>query len=227
MSKHDQIDQTEEKFHEIEEGLNSAEQFMEKNSKNLTMGFGALFILAVAIIGYFKYYKAPREQQARVEVFVAQNNFDRDSFDLALNGDGSGNSGFLDIMEDYSGTSTANMAHYYAGISYLHMGKYEEAIKYLSDFSTEDQMLKPISIGAQGDAYAGLDKADKAIEMYVKAANSVENNMTTPIYLFKAAKLSELKGDKTNALKYLEVIENDYPKSNEARVVKKYIERLK
>lgn len=74
MSKHDQKDQTEEKFHEIEEGLNSAEQFMEKNSRKLTMGFGALFILAVAIIGYFKYYKAPREQQARVEVFVAQNN---------------------------------------------------------------------------------------------------------------------------------------------------------
>ncbi|MDC1105474.1 tetratricopeptide repeat protein [Prolixibacteraceae bacterium] len=227
MSKHDQTDQVDEKFHEIEESLNSAEVFMEKNSKKLTIGFGALFILAVVIIGYFKYYKAPREERARVEVFVAQNNFDRDSFDLALNGDGSGNSGFLDIIESYSGTPTANMANYYAGISYLHLGKNEDAIKYLSDFSTDDRMLKPISIGAQGDAYAQMDNTDKAIEMYVMAANSIKNEMTTPRYLFKAAKLSEIAGDKTNAVKYLEIIKKDYPKSNEARLVNKYIERLK
>ncbi|QZT38813.1 tetratricopeptide repeat protein [Halosquirtibacter xylanolyticus] len=227
MSKHDQTDQVDEKFHEIEESLNSAEVFMEKNSKKLTMGFGALFLLAVVIIGYFKYYKAPREEKARVEVFVAQNNFERDSFDIALNGDGSGNSGFLDIIDNYGGTPTANMANYYAGISYLQLGKYEDAIKYLSDFSTDDRMLKPIAIGAQGDAYAQLDNTTKAVEMYVKAANSVKNDMTTPLYLFKAAKLSEMNGDKANAVKYLEIVKKDYPKSNEARVVNKYIERLK
>ncbi|QZE13653.1 tetratricopeptide repeat protein [Halosquirtibacter laminarini] len=227
MSKHDQNDQMDEKFHEIEEGLNTAEQFMEKNSKRLTIGFGTLFLLAVVIICYFKYYKAPREGKARTEVFVAQNNFDRDSFDLALNGDGSGNSGFLDIIDDFSGTPTANMANYYAGISYLHLGQYEDAIKYLSAFSTEDRMLKPISIGAQGDAYSQLKQEDKAIEMYIKAANSIKNDMTTPLYLFKAVKLIEIKGNKTKAIELLEQIKNDYPKSNEARIVNKYIERLK
>jgi hypothetical protein len=52
-------------------------------------------------------------------MMLAQQQFEKDSFQLALTNPGGGYSGFLDIIDSYSGTKTANLAKYYAGICYL------------------------------------------------------------------------------------------------------------
>jgi tetratricopeptide (TPR) repeat protein len=121
----------------------------------------------------------------------AQNYFQKDSFNLALNGDGN-YSGFLDIIDDYGRTKPGKLARYYAGISYLHLGKYKEAIEYLEDFKTDDPLLQPVKIGATGDAYAELGNKEKALKLYLEAADENKNTFTTPIYYLKAGRLSGL-----------------------------------
>jgi hypothetical protein len=56
-------------------------------------------------------------------MFQAVRYFESDSLNLALNGDGN-NLGFLQIVEDYSGTKAGNLANYYAGVIYLKQGNF-------------------------------------------------------------------------------------------------------
>ena len=66
--------------------------------------------------------------------------FQKDSFNLALNGDGQ-YLGFIDVADEYSWTKTGKLANYYAGLCYLHLDEYVNAIEYLEDFSSDDIIL--------------------------------------------------------------------------------------
>jgi tetratricopeptide (TPR) repeat protein len=158
-------------------------------------------------------------------MYMAEQYFEKDSFNLALNGDGN-YLGFLDIIDDYSITPQAKLARYYAGISYLHLGKYDEAIDYLGGFKTKDVILKPVAIGALGDAYLEKGDESKALNQYNKAISASDNEMSTPIYLMKAGRLSEKMNKPGKALEYYTKLKEKYPESNEGRTVDKYIARI-
>lgn len=67
---------------------------------------------------------------------------------------GGGYSGFLDIIETYSGTKSANLAKYYAGICYLHLGQHDAAIEFLNDYNAKDEPTNITRLGTIGDAYS-------------------------------------------------------------------------
>jgi TolA-binding protein len=54
-----------------------------------------------------------------------------------------------------------------------------------------------------------------------------ENELTTPIYMLKAAELLESTGKSAEALKIYETIKQKFPESNEGRNIDKYIARAK
>jgi tetratricopeptide (TPR) repeat protein len=159
-------------------------------------------------------------------MFMAENYFEKDSFNLAINGDGN-YLGFLDIIDDYGMTKSANRAKYYTGISYLHLGQYEDAIDYLKKFKTDDLLLAPVKAGAIGDAMLELGKTDDALKQYQKAYSETENELTTPVYKMKAANLLESLNKLDEALKLYEEIKKDYPQSAEGTTVDRYIARVK
>ncbi len=153
----------------VENALSRTEQFIEDNSKLLTYIAIGIVVIFGGFIGVKKLVIAPVEREAASQMFMAEQYFEKDSFNLALNGDGN-YLGFIDIIDEYKITKSANMAKYYTGISYLHLGQYAEAIEYLKKFNSSDEMIAPIAIGAIGDAYAELENASEAINHYVKAA---------------------------------------------------------
>lgn len=211
---------------EVESALTQTEQFLERNQKLIGIVVGAIVIVAAGYLGTRKFYLEPRGKEAQQQMFQAQNYFQKDSFNLALNGDGS-NPGFLDIIDDFGSTSSGNLACYYAGISYLHMGKYNEAIQYLKKFDTDDLLLGPIAIGAEGDAALELGQKDKALGLYEKAYKLNDNELTTPIYMRKAAELLESNNKNNDALALYQTIKDKYPNSSEGRNIDKYIARVK
>ena len=81
--------------------------------------------------------------------------------------------------------------------------------------------------GAIGDAYMELGKTADAAGYYLKAADLSKNDFTSPVFLQKAAWAFEDAGKKEDALKAYERIRTEYPRSNEARDVEKYVTRLK
>ena len=211
---------------EVEGALTKTEQFIEDNQKIITMVVGAAVLVVAAYLSYTKLYIQPRESDAQEQMFVAEQYFEKDSFNLAINGDGN-YLGFLDIIDDYGMTKAGNLAMYYTGISFLKLGQFEDAIEYLDGFSTKDILLAPVAIGAKGDAYVELGETEKALSAYEKAYTLSDNEFTTPIFMMKAASLLESKGEIEKALGLYRSIKEQYSSTAEGRTIDKYIARAK
>lgn len=222
IKKEEQEDQLEN----VENSLGKTEQYIENNKDRLLMILGAIVLVVVAVMAYNKYSKN-KDRNAAAQMYMAEQYLERDSFNLALNGD-SNYPGFLGIIKDYSGTAAANNAKYGAGVCYMNLGDFDNAIKMLDGFSSDDPALKPISIGLLGDAYMEKGQTDKAKSYYEKAANvAKDNKFIAPIYLKKLALLFHKTGDTNSELAAFEQIKGDYPGSAEAREAEKYIQACK
>jgi len=215
---------TEDQFAQIEETLSKTEQYIEDNQKSLMIIVGAIVTVIALFIGYQKLYIAPMEKEAQADMFMAELYFQKDSFNLALNGDGQ-YLGFLDIADEYSRTKAGQLANYYAGLSYLNTGDFENAIEYLDDFSSDDIILSSLALGCIGDAYMELEDADNALSYYEDAASYTDNEFTTPRYMLKQAMIHEGNGDYADALALYRGIEADYKSSREGNGIEKYIAR--
>jgi tetratricopeptide (TPR) repeat protein len=214
--------ENQDSFEAVESALSKTEQYIEDNRKSLSI---IIIVIAIVVGGYLSYqrfYVAPQEIEAKAQMFMAERYFEQDSLSLALEGDGSF-LGMLDIIEDYGATKSANLANYYAGIAYLRLGQFEEAIDYLNQFDANDRLVSTISLGAIGDAYVELGDYHKGVSYYEKASVQNSNELTSPIYLKKAGIVYEEMGNYKKAVSAYQTIKKDYPNSEEARDIEKYI----
>ena len=219
-----QTDKTDKQFAQIEETLTKTEQYIEDNQKSLTVIVGAIVAIVAIYLGFTNFYLEPLEQEAHADMYMAEIYFEKDSFNLALNGDGQ-YLGFLDIADEYGLTNAGNLANYYAGLCYLHTAQFEDAIEYLSDFSSDDIILSTLALGCIGDAYLELEENSNALKYYEKAADNASNDFTTPRYLMKQAIVLEMDEEYEDALEMYNQIKEDYSKSQIAQDIDKYIAR--
>jgi tetratricopeptide (TPR) repeat protein len=214
-----------EQENNITEQFSRAEHFVRENRKSLLVIGGTIVALILLYVGYQKLILAPREKEAASQMFMAEKYFETDSLDKAINGDGNF-MGFAEIVDEYGSTKSGNIAKYYLGICYLRKGQYEDAIEYLKEFSTSDELLAPLALGAIGDAYAELNQMDKAASYYAKAAAKNKNNFTTPLHLMKLGQAYENLNENKKALDAYQKIQTDFTDSQEARDIEKYIARV-
>ena len=205
----------------------SAQDFIEKNQTYLFYGLLAIVLLAGGYFAYKYLVLAPKQEEAVAQMFKAQEQFERDSFKLALTEPGGNFPGFVQIADDYSGTKAGNTANYYAGVSYLQLGNYEAAIAYLSDFSASGDVMPIMKNGALGDAHAESGDLAKAMSFYQKAVSAGDNEILTAYYLKKVGMLNEKNGNKSAANAAYSQIRENYPNSPEAGDIDKYIFRTK
>ena len=222
---------TAEVFSTLDESASKTEAWVAKNQNYI---LGIIGVIAVGVLGYLAYNQfvlGPKEASAANEMYYPQQYFDqalnnataKDSlYNLALNG-GEGKYGFLDIIDEYPGTKTANLANYSAAMAYLGMQKYQEAIPHLENFTTDDIILGAKVKGDIGDAFSELEQPEPALEYYELAINDNTNNYSTPKYLYKAGITALELGEKAKALQYFERIKNEFPKADEARAIEAFI----
>lgn len=208
----------------IESALTRTEQFIEDNSKTLSYIILGIIALVLIVMGTKRFYLNPLDEEAAGQMFMAEKFFQRDSFNLALYGYGT-YPGFLQITEDYGLTKTANLSEYYAGISHLNLGNYEESIDFLRSFKTDDLLLGAAKHAAIGDAYVEMGEYSSAVKAYQKAISDYKNDYSTPIILKKTALVYEEMEEFDRANDYYREIKADFPDSEEARDVEKYITR--
>ncbi len=216
------IEKAEERIGAVEEVFSKSEQFIEKYQKIILIVVGVIVVIVLGFFGFKRFYLAPREKEAQSQMFMAEKYFELDSLNKALNGDGQ-YLGFLSIIEDYSMTKSANLSHYYAGICVLKMGKYDQALEHLDKFSSDDNIIGPMAKGAMGDAYMEKKQVDKAVDLYMDAADMKKNDFTTPLFFMKAAMAYEELGKLDKSLEIYKRIKEEYPRSNEGREIDKYI----
>jgi tetratricopeptide (TPR) repeat protein len=203
----------------VEQQTDKSTAWFEKN-KGLIMGLIGLLVLLTAAFIIFKFFiKEPKEKAAKAAIYQAEQRFAQDSFALALDGPGLEAEGFLDIIDNYGGTKTANLAKLYAGISYLNLGRFDDAISYLDSHSAAGAYSPIMKFGNLGDAYSEKGDFGKAISMYQKATTASEDALLTPYYLYKLGLLARRQGDNSTALNAFSRIKNKYPNSNEGETI--------
>ena len=215
-----------EELEKVNEALSRSEQFVEKHQKNLLIALAVIVVVVAGSIFVRHNYLVPKEEAAQKMIFKGEQYFAADSFKVALQGDGAEYIGFEAIIDEYGATKTAKLAAAYAGLCYKSMGNNEKAIDYLSRSKADDIMVSPALVGAIGDCYVELNKPEKAISYFEKAADT-DNEMLSPIYLMKAARVYESLNKFNKALNIYERIKKEYPLSQEGQEVEKYIERAK
>ena len=92
-----------ENLKEVEHALTTAELFFEKNARLVSIIFGAAVVVALLFLAVHRFYTIPHETKAKEQIFTAEQYFEKDSFNLALNGDGN-YPGVLDIIDNYGRT---------------------------------------------------------------------------------------------------------------------------
>lgn len=224
MSKKTNKEQQDAGFEGIEMALTKTERFIEENQNTLIYIVTGIVIVVLLIIGAKRFYINPKEENASKEMFMAEKFFEKDSFNLALNGYGT-YPGFLQIIEDYSITKSARLSKYYAGVCYLNLGDFESAITYLDKFKTNDILIGASKYSSIGDAYSGLTQYDDAVTAYLKGAEKFENNFTSPVLLKKAGLVYEELKQNDKAHEIYTRLKQTYPESQEGREMDKYIAR--
>lgn len=209
----------------VEHVLSTSEAFIEKYQKQIIFAVAAVVLIVLAVLAFQNFYIEPRETEAENEMGKAQAFFAVDSFKVALDGNGKDFIGFKEIVSEYGITSSGNLAAAYAGICYYKLGQYDNAIKYLSQFDGEDTYFTTSVIGLIGDSYVELGETSKALDYFNKAAGT-ENEVLSPVYLKKAGIVYESLKQPDKALKAYTEIKDNYPKSNEAADIDKYIVRI-
>ncbi len=219
--------------------LTKAEAFFEKNGKLIVGIFIAIIIIAMCIWG-FKKCRASEEEDAQNAISSCQQAFAMQDFEKALKGDGAQSKGFAKIVDEYSGTKTANIAKLYAAICVLQNDttlstkSFDEAIGYLKDYDgQDDNTISAAAIEMLGNCM--IAKGDKAggAEKLIEAATKANNDALSPLFLLQAGEVYEDLKQSDKALELYERIKNDYPQSTLAlgngpvQSIETYIERVK
>lgn len=224
---------TAEVFESLDANASKTEEFVANNQNIILSIIGVITVVVLGYLSYDSYVLVPKNETAVSELNQAQY-----YFNLAVNGEesdalyaraingGDGKYGFLDIIENYSGTPAAGLAQYSIGMAYFNTKQYEEAISYLEDFSSDDVLLSALANGALGDAHLQLGDNQKALQYYKAAVKASNNDFTTPRYLFKAGLIEANLNQTSEALGYFKRIQEEFSASPEAAQIEIQIGRL-
>lgn len=211
----------------IAEVVSKSEAFVNKYKTKIALAIVAIVIIVGGSILYQTYVSEPRAKEATESIFKAEAYFAAGDYEKALNGDEQGNMGFKQIIDEFGGTPTANIANAYAGLSLAQSGNYEEAIPYLKAFDGSDKMVAPGVLSALGNCYANTGDLNSAVSKFIEAAKAADNNTISPYCLLQAGIIYEKQGNKAEALKAYNEIKEKYFASLQAMDIEKYINRVK
>ncbi|MDR3308831.1 MAG: CDC27 family protein [Tannerella sp.] len=210
---------------EVGELVSRSEQFIENNKKNISYGILGLAAIVAVVMAINYLYLQPKSKNASLAIYKGEQYFQKDSFNLALNGNGVDYDGFEQIIDQYGGTKSANLAKAYAGVCYYKTGDYESAIKHLKSFDSDDDNIAPAIIGLIGDCYVDAGDTKQGIAFFEKAASKASNDFLSPIYLKKAGIAYESLQQYDAAVKAYTAIKERHAASMEAMDIDKYIVR--
>jgi predicted negative regulator of RcsB-dependent stress response len=208
----------------IAEKLEGFEHWVEDNTK-IVVGIAAVLLLAVGGFFGYRFWVDKQNSVAQTEMFQAIRYFEADSLNLAMKGTANV-PGFENIIEEYSMTPAANLAHFYAGAIMLKQGNFPLAIFYLKEFKSDDILVQARAYSLLGDAYMEQDNFTDAAAAYHKASNHEPNKYFTPTYLMKEALAYEKLNDNAKAIAAYDRIITEFWDAQEVSNARKFKARL-
>ena len=187
-----------------------------KTLRFVTIGVGALVI---GILGYFLYRQfvvKPANEKSKNSYWEGLNYAKADSTDLAIE--------YLESeVKKYDGRIGGEVAQFVLGRQLMEKKKFKAAIEQLEGVDTEDTYVSIMAVGLQADCLSEMKKYEDAANKYVEAADMLENDLTTPMYLMKAGLCSEEIKNFPKAAEFYQRIIDDYPSYAGQYQIEKYL----
>ena len=221
MAKND-FKKEDQNLENVQEQLTTAGMWIEQNRNMLEWIVLGVVAVVFGCVMLNNYVIKPKRVEASNENAKAVVYFQQGDFEKALNGDDAECIGFAEIADKYGRYQQGKLAALYAGICYAELKDYENAAAYIKKFDADDLNIAPAAAQRLGDIYVELDELDKAAACFEKAAKS-GNEIIAPMSLKKAGLLYLEQGKKAQAKKAFEAIKSNYPASQEAQDIDRFI----
>lgn len=200
-----------------------ARQWFDVNRKRINIIGG--IVIAVVLLGWFYLNNvSANNEKATVELAGIFSYYDNGNYQVAVNGiPGQNVIGLQSIVDNYGGTKAGNMAKFYLADSYYNMQQYDKALEYFKDCNGPDDLLEASRLAGIAACYEAKGDAKDAAEYYEKAAKKNPKGPNTADQYFNAARNFVKAGNKEEALSLYKKIKEEYPASNAARDIDRYI----
>lgn len=196
-------------------------QLKENDKLRLTTyGFGALIVLTLGYFTYRQFIWGPSNEKSKDAYWSGLNYAAKDSTDKAI-------SLLEPAVKNYDGKEGGELAQFVLARQYMAKGDFQKALSELEDVDVKDTYISIFKIGLQGDCNSELKQYEKALELYIEAAELNENEKTSPEYLFKAGLVAEKLNDFERASELYTRIKSNYLNFSNAKAIDKYIARTK
>lgn len=161
--------------------------FLQQNLYSV-IALGVVILLMIAGGVLYFLHQQQLEEEANELLPQAEQHFEQGDYEAALYGDPEeGTIGYVELIRDYSGTTAANMASYYAAVSYMELGDNEQALEYIQRFDPPEGIMGVGPLAMHGVILSNLERYEEAAEKFIKAAEWDINEATTPQNLLRAA----------------------------------------
>jgi len=195
------------------------EQFKgNKILKYATTAVGVIVLIILIYVVYNRFIYEPTNEESKVMVARGIMLMEKDSTNMAIEE-------FEFVAAEYGSYEGGKLANYSLGNLYFEQGRFEEALEALQKVDLEDTYLMTLAIGTMGDCYSELGDYSQAVTFYVKAAERIESDLTSPQFLFKAGLNAEEAGDFVKAKEFYETIQDKYMAFSSQKNIEKYVIR--
>ena len=192
-------------------------EYFNENTQIVYGALGALLFVIAALVGY-NYLQSNKQEKAIVEMATAVVQFEQGNYQAALDGV-DGNPGLLSIVDDYGSTGAGNLARFYAADSYFRLGQFDESLKYFSEYNIEADYIGASAIAGEAAIHELRGEFAKAGDLFMRASELFESDVTSPGYLIDAARAYVQAGAIDDALNAYDEIEQNYGDAPEAQQI--------
>lgn len=189
-----------------------------KNTRLITYIVGGILVFIVGYFAYRQFIWKPANEKSKDAYWAGLNFAAQDSTDLAIEE-------LKPVVKKFDGKIGGENAQFVLARQYMTKGEFKKALNELEGTNFTDTYLSSMSIGLQGDCYSEMKDYEKAGELYIEAAGINENEMTTPMYLYKAGLCAEKVKDFEKAVECYTKIKDDYPSYASQKAIDKYVAR--
>ena len=196
-----------------------------ENNKNLTYGILGGIVLVVLLILGWNWNQGNRNESALSEMAEAVRLYEAGSYQASLDGDISF-TGLLDISDRFGGTVSGNLATFYAADALFRVGEMDRSLEYFESYSKSADYIGASAFAGEAAIHELSGDYDEAGDLFSRAANVFESDITSPMYLERAARAYAAAGSNSRAMDVFETIQEDYPDSQAAQNVEFQLARL-
>lgn len=203
----------------------SGQQIKDQFKKNKRLRIIAFSVggVLLLVLGYFIWYQMfflPANEKSKDSYWEGLNYAKKDSTEVAVEE-------FRAAVRKYDGKVGGEVAQFLYARQLMDQGEFKKAFNELEEVDLEDSYVSVLCVGLRADCQSEMGKYSEASKMYLEAANMMDNDFTSPMYLQKAAGCAEELNDFKKAKKYYKRIIDDYPQYATSKEIERLYARVK